>query len=111
MFAVDGRIITEGERCDKLIVINPIKNEDNSWMETFVELKGQNISHAINQIRETLKNQLFYHPSNKIIRARIVGHSFPANKSNSVLEKAKQEFSKNYHCDLRGIKNGQIDSI
>ena len=91
LFNVDGYIITKGQKCDKLILVD--KNEegdDETWNEIFVELKGKDVSHAIDQIRETLKNPLFAHPSNKIIKARIVAASFPANKSNPIMESKKR---------------------
>lgn len=56
LFNVDGYIITKGQKCDKLILVD--KNEegdDETWNEIFVELKGKDVSHAIDQIRETLK--------------------------------------------------------
>jgi hypothetical protein len=37
--------------------------------------------------------------------------SFPSNKSNPTMEKAKSEFRKNYNCDLRGMKSGQEDKL
>lgn len=47
-----------------------------------------------------------------MIKARIVAASFPANKSNPVMEKAKKEFaSLPYRCELRGLKNGQRDKV
>ena len=49
--------------------------------------------------------------TNKELRARIIAQSFPSNKSNPIMEKAKIEFRQKYHCDLRGMKNGQQDSI
>ncbi len=54
---------------------------------------------------------LFKHTTNKELRARIVAQSFPSNKANPIMEKAKIEFRQKYHCDLRGMKNGQEDSI
>ena len=58
-----------------------------------------------------LENPIFKHVTNKELRARIVAQSFPSNKSNPIMEKAKIEFRQKYHCDLRGMKNGQEDSI
>ena len=103
----------EGQRCDKLVLVKRTTNRINpeQWTEIFIELKGRDTNHAINQIRETLKNPIFKHPSNDIIRARIIAQSFPANKSNPTMEKAKQEFRKNYKCDLRGLKSGQEDKL
>ena len=58
-----------------------------------------------------LKKAIFKHPTNDDIRARIVAQSFPSNKSNPAMEKAKQEFRKDFNCDLRGMKNGQEDKL
>ena len=110
---MDGYIITKGQKCDKLILVD--KNEegdDETWNEIFVELKGKDVSHAIDQIRETLKNPLNSQPGIKIIKARIVADTFPANKSNPIMVKAKKEFAASpYFCELRGMKNGQKDKI
>jgi len=113
MFCVDGNIIKEGQKCDKLILVDTSSsNDENSWTEIFLELKGTNISHAIDQLRETLKKDIFKHPSNKSIRARIVAVSFPSSKSNPLMESAKREFAgKPYYCDLRGMKTGQKDKV
>lgn len=113
LFDVDGYIITQGQKCDKLVLVD--ENEANNkeeWNEIFVELKGTDVAHAIDQIRTTLKNSVFKHPANKVVKARIVAVSFPANKSNPIMEKAKKEFAASpYHCELRGMKNGQTDKI
>ena len=112
-YAVDGVIVKEGLRCDKLVLVKRSDKEiePEQWTEAFVELKGVDTNHAINQLRQMLKNAIFKHPSNDDIRARIVAQSFPSNKSNPAMEKAKQEFRKDYNCDLRGMKNGQEDKL
>lgn len=108
-YQVDGNIIKEGEKCDKLILV---KYSDDEWAEIFVELKGVDVPHAIERLLTTLKKPIFKHPSNKVIKARIVATSFPSNKSNPIMENAKKEFaSKPLCCDLRGLKNGQKDKI
>lgn len=113
VYALDGDVIKEGQRCDKLVLVKrsvrDVKPEQ--WTETFVELKGVDTKHAIDQLRQTLKKAIFKHPSNDDIRARIVAQSFPSNKSNPTMEKAKQEFRKDYNCDLRGMKTGQEDKL
>ncbi len=113
LFDVDGYILTQGQKCDKLILVNgQPKNNDEEWCEIFIELKGKDVGHAIDQLRATLKNPIFKHPSNKVVKARIVAASFPANKSNPIMEKAKKEFAASpYYCELRGMKNGQKDKI
>ena len=108
LFQVDGYIVSEGKRCDKLVLVE--KAKDN-WAEIFVELKGVDIASGVEQMRACLDNSLFKHLTNKELRARIIAQSFPSNKSNPVMEKAKIEFRQKYHCDLRGMKNGQQDSI
>ena len=113
VYAVDGTIVTEGQRCDKLVLVRRTAKDDTPerWTESFVELKGVDMTHAINQLRETLKKSIFKHPSNDDVRARIVAQSFPSNKSNPTMDKAKQEFRKDFNCDLRGMKSGQVDKL
>lgn len=107
-FQIDGYIISDGKRCDKLVLV---EKEKHDWAEIFVELKGVDVPSGIEQLKACLDNPLFKHLTNKELRARIVAQSFPSNKSNPIMEKAKIEFRQKYHCDLRGMKNGQEDSI
>lgn len=113
IYAVDGNIVKEGQRCDKLVLVKRADDEGNPerWTEVFIELKGVDVAYAISQLRETLRKPIFQHPSNDDVRARIVAQSFPSNKSNPVMEKAKQEFLKKYNCDLRCMKSGQEDKL
>ena len=113
VYAVDGNIITSGLRCDKLILVKRSASgvEPEQWTESFIELKGVDTVHAINQLRETLKKSIFKHPSNDVVRASIVAQSFPANKSYPTMEKAEQEFRKVCNCDLRGMKSGLKDKL
>ena len=113
VYAVDGNIVKEGLKCDKLVLVKRSAKDmkPEQWTEAFVELKGVDTNHAIDQLRQTLKKAIFKHPSNDDIRARIVAQSFPSNKSNPTMEKAKQEFRKDYNCDLRGMKSGQEDKL
>ena len=101
-------ISTSLKKCDKLVLV---EKEAEDWAEIFVELKGVDVAGAIDQLRASLENPIFKHVTNKELRARIVAQSFPSNKSNPIMEKAKIEFRQKYHCDLRGMKNGQEDSI
>lgn len=113
VFAVDGYIVKEGLRCDKLVLVRRTPKDliPGDWSEIFVELKGSDIDHAIAQLRATLRNPLFKHPTNDDIRARIVAQSFPAHKSDPIMENAKKEFRKNFQCDLRGMKTGQEEKL
>lgn len=113
VFQIDGYIIKkeEGRKCDKLILVRKDNTAKEDWTELFVELKGKDILRAIDQLRATLKNPKFRHQSNKDIRARIVANSYPSNKANSDMEKAKRDFRKDFNCDLRSVKNGQEDKL
>ena len=113
VYAVDGYIVKDGLRCDKLVLVRRTQEGriPENWSEIFVELKGTDIEHAIAQLRATLSKPLFRHPANDDIRARIVAQSFPAHKSDLKMEKAKKEFRQNYDCDLRGMKTGQEEKL
>ncbi len=113
VYAVDGYIVKDGQRCDKLVLVRrtPKGLIPENWSEVFVELKGTDIDHAVAQLRATLSNSLFKHPANDDIRARIVAQSFPAHKSDPTMENAKKEFRKNFKCDLRGMKTGQEEKL
>ena len=107
VYQIDGHIITRGNKCDKLVLV---ERASNDWIQILVELKGVDVSHAIVQLESTLQNEKLKHPTNKEKRARIVAASFPANRGNTVLEKAKIRFRQMYQCDLRGLKSNQPDN-
>ena len=102
-FLVDGGIITTGVRCDKLIVVRLGDTSDSREAEIFVELKGKDIKHAIEQLEATLDNKIFGNKNVSKVKARIVGQSIPKNTGNSELERAKVRFMKKYNCDLRAF--------
>ena len=109
-FQVDGYIIVEGQKCDKLILVE-FSSDPNSWAEILVELKGTDVSHAVDQLESSLKNEKLQHKTITERRARIVATSFPASKSDPIMEKAKKRFRQLYQCDLRGFKSMQKDNI
>ncbi len=108
VYQVDGVIIKEGNKCDKLIVVN---GGNKGWGEVFVELKGKDIGHAILQLEETLKNNCFLHGLVKSKWARIVGQSIPRNTGHSVMEKAKIRFLQKYNCDLRAFSSTHNEKL
>lgn len=110
VFSIDGYIIDQGNKCDKLVLINVDKTLDQ-WFEIFVELKGTDISHAILQLETTIKNSTFRCKSVSKINARIVASSFPSNRSNPEFEKARSRFAKEYKCVLKRLKSKQPDKI
>lgn len=108
VYPLDGKIHTPGRKCDKLVLVQ----DDDISLAVFVELKGHDIIHAIDQLEATLKLEQFSraHTRNKPIRARIVTNGCgPASSSKKTLSDAKIRFEKNYNCDLRVIKTNQSD--
>lgn len=109
-FQVDGNIIKEGTKCDYLTLINhDVKQK--MWSEVFIELKGSDVSHAIEQLEKTLQTPVFMNGAVENKFARLVATSFPANKSNTLIERAKRRFLANYHCELKSIGSGKPDMI
>ena len=86
---VDGCQITEGTRCGFLVL-------DQQKNEYFVELKGKDIPHAIEQLEATIK-QL---SSSASLRktAIIVSSRHPSNDTS--IQRAKALFKKKYKVDL-----------
>ena len=80
----------------------------------FVELKGKDIEHAVDQLESTIKNKLFkpYPSSNDCVRARIVTAGCgPKSSSRLKVEEARIRFKKLYNIELKILKNGQPDSL
>lgn len=109
LYQVDGSIITTGEKCDKLIQVK-LESKPEKWAQIFVELKGHDVSHALTQLIETVKQKIFYHTTNTIKRACVVATSYPANKSNPEIEKKIIELGK-LQYQLKKLKSGQTDNI
>ena len=109
VYQIDGDVIKEGIRCDKLILFESYEKE--VWNVVFVELKGRDIFHAVDQIEATITNDLFRDCSAGRKCARIVGRNIPRNTSNSHLSWAKIRFKKNYNCDLRAVNPGTTESL
>lgn len=108
VYQIDGEIISVGRKCDKLVVI--VDNQLNASI--FVELKGKDIFHAIDQLESTLNHEYFKtNQTNKdVIRARIVTcGSGPTSSASKFVTDAKIRFLKRYNCDLRILKSRQPD--
>ncbi len=109
VFQVDGYVITAGLKCDKFLAATT--NTDSRAI--FVELKGTDISHAIDQLEATINNPYFlpYPQRNDCARARIVTSGCgPKSASHAKLEKARIRFKDRYNIELRILKNNQPDS-
>lgn len=109
VFQIDGDIIKTGQRCDKLILFEA--SDATKWNEVFIELKGKDITHAIDQLEATVKKDLFRDGSVVKYHARIVGKNIPRNTSGSILTRAKIRFLKDYKCDLRAVNPGTSDKL
>lgn len=97
-YQVDGYIITEGDKCDALILMK----DGDDFAEVFVELKGSDVGHAITQLEETLKNDLFRDSDSLIRWARITAFSYPKSQLlDQKVEKKTGEFWKTYRCKLQ----------
>lgn len=108
IYPIDGVAIKEGQRCDKFITVL----NDDSGIAVFLELKGGDISHAIDQLESTIKNPLFMpYPSKKDkARARIISNRGVSSASRSALERAKIRFLRSYNVDLKQISSLQPDN-
>lgn len=111
VYQIDGEVIKAGQKCDKLLIA---KQADNSkGAVVFIELKGKGVSHAIDQLEETIKNQLFrpYPSPTDNTRARIITPSCgPTSSSRIKLETARIRFKTQYNTELKVLKNSQPDS-
>lgn len=86
---VDGCQITEGLRCDFLYIL------DNQ--EFFIELKGQDLSQAIRQLEETIR-QLSLDEKKQVKTSFIICTRSPL--SSAKIQNLQVRFKKYYNSDL-----------
>ena len=110
VFQVDGVIIKTGRKCDKLVLVKTKETPSEEWTQIFVELKGHDAIHGMEQLLATAKNSTFASPSNKIRKARLIATSCPSNKANPLVERLKRDFSK-MKIDYKSLKPGQKDRL
>ena len=108
IYPIDGVAIKEGQRCDKFITVL----NENTGVAVFLELKGGDISHAIDQLESTIKNPLFmpYPSKEDKTRARIISNRGVTSASRTDLERAKVRFLRNYNVELKQISSLQPDN-
>lgn len=114
VYQVDGDIIKTGVKCDKYLAALNTNNTDPNGVAVFIELKGKDISHAIDQLEATLKSQQFqpYPRQNDLAPARIVtANCGPKSSSKAKLESARIRFKTLYHTELRILKTLQTDNL
>lgn len=111
LYQVDGVIIKEGEKCDKLVLVHTgDEGAMEHWTEIFVELKGTDVKHALEQLIASAKKTILKHESNTERRARVVASNFPANNANPDVEKLKTQLAA-MRIKYKQFKNGQRDCI
>lgn len=113
-YRIDGEIVTEGAKCDFLILAEHERADKwiTAWKEVFVELKGKDVVHALQQLDKTVRMKTFSHPSNKRIYARLVAKAIPSASLNPEYRKAKIRFEKDHpEIHLKTLKSGQPDSL
>ena len=95
----DGFQIAEGFKCDFLVL-------DHNANEYFVELKGKDIPHALEQLESTIKQ---LSSTNNILKTAIIVTSrYPSN--DTTMQRAKAFFKKKYKVDLLS-KNVRMDIL
>lgn len=97
---VDGCQITEGVKCDYLVL-------DHCHNEYFVELKGKDLPHAVEQLEASIQQLSDKSDTNKK-QAIIVSSRNPSNDTS--VQRAKLEFKKKYKVELI-TKNIQAEII
>jgi len=90
---VDGCAILEGAKCDKLLKVGKISLSGD---ESYVELKGIDIKHAADQLRETIKT---LHNDTSAVTAYIICSSVkPAART--LIQKEKVRFKNTLKANL-----------
>ena len=92
---VDGCQITDGIRCDCLVNFGKIQN--------FIELKGKNIKHAIEQLKRSIK--ILGQKDNQIM-CYIISSRSPV--SSAEILNLKLSLKREFKADLK-IKNDKIE--
>ncbi len=112
VYQIDGNVIKTGQKCDKFLVALNHTVEPVKGTAVFIELKGKDISHAIDQLESTIKNKNFtpFPQISDKARARIITAGCgPKSSSKSKLEEARIRFKRQYNIELRVLKSNQTD--
>ncbi len=113
VYQIDGVVIKSGQKCDKLLIAINDSIPPQKGIAVFIELKGKDISHAIDQLESTIKNPSFlpFPKAADKARARIITAGCgPKSSSKSKLEEARIRFKRQYNIELRVLKNNQFDT-
>ena len=90
---VDGCVITQGKRCDNLLKVGEIIDVGKEY---YVELKGTDVPHAVEQIESTID---LLHNDNSPIECFII-FSNMSPKFTSKIQLAKVKFERKYKAKL-----------
>jgi hypothetical protein len=96
---VDGCAITDGLRCDWLVLINDRQPHE----EIYVELKGSKVSHAVEQLKATIKT-LSADSVHLPKRCFVVYSRNPMPRTD--VQNNKVKFRENFKADLRLVPDG-----
>ena len=99
---VDDCVIKQGMRCDYLVII-PNNNKSADGQEVYVELKGSDVKHAVEQLATTIEKLTDNMSASKL--CFVASTSCPLTSTQ--IQKFKKEFKKKYKAKLT-IKNGEI---
>ena len=111
-YQVDGGLIpkvdTDNPKCDHLLLIRVSGTE---WIHIFIELKGTDAKHGLEQLEATLQHSLFNSlaPNERRV-ARLVTKSMPSSKNNPEIERLKQRIV-NLNCTLKTMKSNQAEDF
>jgi hypothetical protein len=96
---VDGCAITEGIRCDWLV----LKNDRQPHEEIYVELKGSDVYHAVEQLKATI--QKLSSDRTKIAKRCLV--VFTRNPMTGTdVQKSKIAFKKDFNAVFEPVRDG-----
>lgn len=99
---VDDCVIKHGVRCDYL-VIAPSNDKSSNEQEIYIELKGSDVKHAVEQLATTIQKLTDNIPTSRL--CFIASTRCPINSTE--IQNIKKKFKKRYKAKLT-IKNGEI---
>lgn len=111
-YQVDGGLIpkvdTDNPKCDHLLLIRVSETE---WIHVFIELKGTDVKHGLEQLEATLRHSLFNSlaPNERRV-ARLVTKCMPSSKNNPEIDRLKQRIAKR-NCTLKTMKSDQAENF
>ena len=111
-YQVDGGLIpkvdTDNPKCDHLLLIRVSETE---WIHVFIELKGTDVKHGLEQLEAILLHPLFKPlASNERRVARLVPKSMPSSKNNPEIHRLKERIAK-LNCTVKTMKPNQAEDF